>query len=324
MQNNLVGHRISSERMGFYVFTRNFCFNVRYYCVGFIYYDCFENVRCIRTVHLAVTLVCVVVNFLDSYDDCVEHNRYHFSNRCMMLYVTNAGYKLETNTVPNFEIFQYMSKQKIITPKPPRYTLDDGREIDNEFHPLYADALVVMDLARHNAVLNGLITLCMKLVDKSEIEAYRVPYEAQKSLSDEKLSLEAWFIKYIALDSYDDLNYLTQHLILTETSVSAIFSSIRVTRGGQDVANVSLKNAINTGVSTDTIVIAGHQIVNPLDEINACRFSQMEWQKWLRDEYNIEEKASAIALYRLDKIVDSHNNDAVQIYQEQQARKKTK
>ena len=50
----------------------------------------------------------------------------------------------------------------------------------------------------------------------------------------------------------------------------------------------------------------------------------INWQEWLRCDISISEKATAVALYRLDKIMETHTSDVLQIHQEREARKKNK
>lgn len=237
---------------------------------------------------------------------------------------TTTGINYELTLSANQYIFIEVSKSSLKAPKPPLwYNEQTDRWMDNEFHPLYKDSLMVYDVARHDEVWNAILKICVKL-PKFDYEQYRLQYSTISTLDIDNLDIKTWVKKYFIFTSPLDQQYITRNALLCESRVHAIFSSIRVTRGGQDINSVNIKHAIQTGINTDAIVIAGEQLVSPLDEIKACRFAHMDWQHWLNGKYTLDEKASAIALHRLDNTVETHQNDAVQIYQEAQSKKGNK
>lgn len=242
-----------------------------------------------------------------------------------MLHKTERGFNITLNPTSNISIFGEISKAKLVIPKPPIYEDEDGKLHDNPFHPDYHDALAVYDLQRHHVALDGIVKLCLTLNDKFNeadyIEAFRI-LQINKLISINE-TLSSWYIKnYVLAES--DLQFVISNTLLTETRVADIFNSIRVTRDGEDIHRKHIKNAISTNIETDAIVIAGHQLVSPLDEIKSAQFSMMNWQEWLRCDISLEEKATAVALYRLDRVVENHSNDVVQLHQEKESRKRSK
>lgn len=243
----------------------------------------------------------------------------------LMQYKTERGYNITLNTTSNISIFGEISKAKLVIPKPPIYLDDDGKELDNPFHPTYHDAISVYDLQRHQVAFDGIIKLCLTLNDRFDEKQYQQAFAILKNskLVSSIETLQTWFIKnYVLSDT--DLQFVVSNTLLTENKVADIFNSIRVTRDGQDIHSTYIKNAITTNIETDAIVICGYQLVSPLDEIKAAQFSMMNWQEWLRCEISLEEKATAVALYRLDRVVENHSNDVVQLHQERESKKKNK
>lgn len=241
-----------------------------------------------------------------------------------MEYTSELGHYIILNQISNIEVFEYIAESGLKVPKPPTYETDDGRIEENPFHPIYNDALAVYDLQRHQLALDAIVALCLSIKNIEYIE-YKPQFEVLKKsgILDKRETIEQWVIKnYILTDK--DMYYIVQNTLLTESRVSGIFNSIRVTRDGINIHEAHVKNAISTNIDTDSIVVYGHQLVNPIDEIKACQFSMMQWLDWLDGKISLKAKATAIALYRLDRIIDTHNNDAVQIYQERESRKNSR
>ena len=242
-----------------------------------------------------------------------------------MEYKTEKGFELELIPTANITIFNVIAKAKLIVPKPPIYVDENGVEMENPFHPVYHDALAIYDLQRHQVANDAIIANCVRLKTKVNYDRYKRTFSIVKTSGIDltNSTIQEWYLKNYILTLYD-MSKIVENTLLTETLVSSIFNSIRVTRDGIDIHRANVKNAIQTHIETDAIVIAGHQIVSPLDEIKAAQFSMVNWQEWLRNELTLEEKATAVALYRLDRIVETHSNDVVQIHQEREARKRQK
>ena len=242
-----------------------------------------------------------------------------------MLYKTENGYNVELTPIANIEVYKYISRVKLVTPKVPVYEAEDGRLLENLFSPQYNDALAIHDFQRHQIARDAIINKCVRLITKTDLEMYEEPFKALVSagLVSANESLESFFIKSYVLTE-NDLSYIVENTLLTEYRVSTIMESIRVTRENVNIFQVHLKNAIQTRIEVDAIVVGGHQIVSPLDELKAAQNSMQDWTKWLSGEISLEEKSVAVALYRLDRTIEMHSSDAVAIAQEKEARKKNK
>lgn len=246
-----------------------------------------------------------------------------------MKYKTSTGFEVELKQIPNITIFEYIADCNLVVPKPPlweRIPASNGQPAvwePNEYHPLYHDAMLVYDVQRHNVAINAIVSSCFEISDKSQFDSYIPLYAIAKRFLSKYETFETWVLRnFIVTDA--DLMTQVDNCILTEQRVGRIFSSISVKRDGINIHQANLKHAVNTNIDVDAIVIAGYQLVSPLDELRGCNFSGMEWQSWLRCEYTLKEKASAIALMRLDKTIETHNNDAVQIFSEREAKRKNK
>ena len=241
-----------------------------------------------------------------------------------MQYTTVKGYTLDLSPIANITIFQYMSKSGLKAPGIPIYVDDNGKEMENPFHPIYHDALIIYDIQRHQVALNGILANCVKLQNKIQLQ-YQESFDIlnKNNFLDKHETFEIWYLKNFILED-EDITEIIQNTLLTEQAVSSIFNSIRVTRDGMDISKTHLRNAVNTNIETDSLVIGGLQLVSPIDEIKAAQFSMINWQEWLRCDISISEKATAVALYRLDKIMETHTSDVLQIHQEREARKKNK
>jgi len=240
-------------------------------------------------------------------------------------YCSLSGHKLALKSVANIAIFSEIAKAKLVVPKPPTFIDEEGRELEHPFHPLYHDALSVYDLQRHLVASDAIVKLCVSFAQDFNLNEFKEAFDiAQSSVfSRTGDTLESWVLKTYVLTDFD-MARIVEKTLLTETLVSAIFNSIRVTRDGVDIHRANVKNAIQTHIETDAIIIAGQQLVSPLDEIKAAQFSMMNWNEWLKCEIGLDEKATAVALYRLDRVVETHSNDVVQLHQEREARKKAK
>lgn len=242
-----------------------------------------------------------------------------------MLYKTERGFDVELIPTSNIEIYKSIANENLVTPKVPTYIDEDGKVLDNPFSPQYNDAMAVFDVIRHQIANDAIIHKCIKLISKIDIERYRDSYLTlyESDLLAKSETLERWYLKNFVLTA-NDMTYIVQNTLLTEQRVAIIMNSIKVTREGIDIFKVNIKNAIQTRIEVDAIIVCGMQLVSPLDELKAAQNSMLNWQLWLSGDVSLEDKAVAVALFRLDKTIDLHSSDVVQQHQEREARKKNK
>ena len=80
---------------------------------------------------------------------------------------------------------------------------------------------------------------------------------------------------------------------------------------------MTLRHTISTGISWDSIALG---LVAPLEEREAARFAGYTWSVW--ETLPREERIEAVAHYRVVRLIEMHQADAVQREQERQARTK--
>jgi hypothetical protein len=240
--------------------------------------------------------------------------------------ILSSGIPIQVKQIPNLLVFKSVSGAKLQVPQPPIFVLDDGRETENTQHPAYQDAITVFEVQRNNlafeVLLEHAVTFDKKLLQKQEWKRMYQNLRFQKYLNLPKRE-DITFLRYFAFgESSEDKNLMTQISILHEQPVFDIFNSILVTRDGYDIHDVNLRNSVDVKIHIQPIVIEGCQLVNPLDEMNACKEAGLDWTKWLACEYTLEQKATVVGLYRLNRVIKAHQEDAVQIESERKNKPK--
>ncbi len=79
-----------------------------------------------------------------------------------------------------------------------------------------------------------------------------------------------------------------------------------VTRNGLPITEHPLSETVETGVRYN-VVLGG--LVPEMEEREASVFAQYTWDRWLALSW--QERANAIAHFRLHHLIDLHRNDAV-------------
>lgn len=51
------------------------------------------------------------------------------------------------------------------------------------------------------------------------------------------------------------------------------------------------------------------ELVSPYEEREACRFSNYNWATW--EDLPVEERATCVAHYRLNRLIQAHQQDAI-------------
>ena len=234
------------------------------------------------------------------------------------------GYTITYNSISNTAIYKFLSQRNIQPPAVPTYTDDKGVEQENLFSPKYADALVVHQKNIELAMLEIMFTNCVVFNEewKKTKQWIDCEYMINNQFILSKKNIPLSFLKFVVLDNIYDQSTLANKVFLTETRVYDIFGTVSIQREGVDIHKAYLKNTIDTRIEVQPIFVGIHQLVNPLDEFNACVAGNMSWSKWYNCEYSLDEKASVVALSRLNRVRDIHSDDAIHIESERQSKKK--
>lgn len=240
--------------------------------------------------------------------------------------VLSTGIPVHVKQIPNLIVFKEVNSVGLKIPQPPVVELDDGRMTENTFSPIYQDAITVFQLQQNNlafdVILDKAVSFDSRLMNNADWRRLKRHLESQKLIQLPKKE-EVAFLRFYALgESGFDKHNLTQNAILHESPVLDIFKSLLITRDGYDIHEANIRNAIKVGIDKQPLIVEGCQLVNPLDEREACIESNMDWMKWFRCEYTLEEKAVAVGLSRLARLVNSHTEDVMQIESEKKNKAK--
>jgi hypothetical protein len=69
-----------------------------------------------------------------------------------------SGITVFVKQIPNVLIFETLAKLKIPVPQPPIVELDDGRETENTFSPVYQDAITIYQLQMNNLAFDAILS----------------------------------------------------------------------------------------------------------------------------------------------------------------------
>lgn len=231
---------------------------------------------------------------------------------------TSSNYEVEYIPCSNTVLYKGLAKKNFKPPKVPTYIDNKGIVQENPFSQKYADALIVyqktIELAMADVVLLNCIQFNPIWKTSQSWDICRHIMQTQTVIDNSNLELS--FLKYYVFPEYQDYSLLAQEAFLTETRVYDIFGTVHINREGVDIHKAYLKNTIDTGIEVQPLFVGIHQLVNPLDEFNACIAGNMSWSKWYNCEYSLDEKASVVALSRLNRIREIHSDDAIQIESE--------
>lgn len=226
-----------------------------------------------------------------------------------MIYTTNTDVNLEIKVCNNSELFSALTSHNIVKPKVPKFYLEQ-RDIfiENPDNPKYREALQIYEYEKAIKSLDAALLLSIeKDIDILNHEKRKI---RNKNIKDEN---KVWLTYLYSILSIDDISNILTISFLTENQIYDIFNALvmSIYRGGQEILNARLKNAINSTIALDNITINGIQLVHPLDEYTACIESNIDWIKW--QQLNNEDKAQIIALFRIKRIVDNHSQDEMAI-----------
>lgn len=235
-----------------------------------------------------------------------------------MIYKLN-DIAIDISEKSNSEIFNKLTESDLVKPKVPEFYYEQrGIYVENPDHPVYAQAMEIYELQKMKYSSNIALLLAMPLnleiLDMLRtITKYKV-----RNLTNEQIWLD-----YLntSLSNNDKMNIINA-TFLTENRVFDIFNILAtsVHRGNSEITEARLKNAINSQIYLDNIIIFGLQLVHPLDEFNTAIDANLNWIQW--SELTNEKRAELIALNRLRTIVKNHSEDEMAIEMEKRSKQK--
>lgn len=235
----------------------------------------------------------------------------------------STGVTVEVTQLSNVSLYNEFDDRDIIEPKPPQYE-QYGVMHDNLMHPLWHDAVAIYNAQRITKAFMMVLERAVHVPDGEVGRSRWLKFKPKlkRFTKFEDLGDRMNFLHYYAVKTLEDKGAIANAALLTEQRVYHTFSSIPFTRNGADIHEAALKNAIDTGIQAYPFIIGNQQLVNPMDEFNACKEALMSWESWLSGEYTQDVKATTVAMYRLEKLVNTHQDDAVQIESERRSKSK--
>lgn len=231
----------------------------------------------------------------------------------------SSGVHIRVREIANSSIWMHLSKSPLVLPLPPIFTLDDGREVEHTQSETYQHALTIYEIVRSEYAFQGVLALAVefdeRILQSKEWKGMWEYLKADKVMdvrSDERTA----FLQFYAIQNAEEKFHITRNAVLNELEVYDIFNSIEVSRDGYNIHRVQMKNSITTGIEVEQLSVEGVPLVNPLDEMAACKELGLSWLEWYNCSYSNKFKANAVGLYRLQKVVSSHQEDAEQIQSE--------
>ena len=210
----------------------------------------------------------------------------------------------------NHEIFEHIARLNITKPQVPRFYVEESDFwIDNYNHPAYIDAMEVYNHKRMIKAQDTALLLATEIDEEIIKSEKRKPKYRLRQLPNEDIWVNFLYENF----TEDSLRTIINESFLTENRIYDIFKVLvsSIFRGGVEISNARIKNAINSQIQLENISIFNMEIVHPLDEYTACVDSRVSWLDW--QKISKPEKSEIIALYRIKKIVDNHSQDEVAI-----------
>ena len=232
------------------------------------------------------------------------------------------GIELQTKRVPNYIIFN--AKVHVPEPQVPKYYLEEYQRFEeNPSHPVYHDAMQTYSILKSSARIDEILYRGVE-VDSNLLqdEVWKKTYKnLQQALPNIKSEFVA-YLRYYLFNSDEDIEELIDSIVLTYNRVQNIIDSVSITRNGENIHRVHLKNSVNTHISFEQINIGTLVLVNPMDEFQACESANIPFNQWIAGELSIDEMACTVAMYKIKELYDTHTSDAVQIASEQKSKPK--
>lgn len=234
-----------------------------------------------------------------------------------MEYLTYTGSTLTIIQSKNSQLFDKLTEMSLVRPKVPQFYLQQ-RDIwiDNPDNPQYREALRIYEYEKSLKSMDAALLICVEqdsdfIINESSKQKYRHNPTTHEQI---------WLNHIYNNLSTEDIANILNVCFLTENRIYDIFNVLvmSIYRGGQEILNARLKNAINSTIELENINIAGIQLVHPLDEYTASIESNIDWLSWQKLSNN--EKAEVLALYRIKRIVENHSQDEMQIEMERKSK----
>ena len=217
--------------------------------------------------------------------------------------------KVEAPRISNYLLFE---KPDFVAPQVPKFFIQSqNRWVENFDHPDYVEGLQVHQARVANFAYENLLRR-VNLVDSTvlEVTQWKNIYRRLRQVGNEENEPEEYlYFKYFLFADKKLQQQLINCCCLTESSVLSNFDRITIQKFGENIHTVKPTNTINTGIEYDPIIIGNDVLVNPIDEWNACTKSNMDFGRWVNNEYPLSVMSLTVALFRLNRLTEMHAED---------------
>lgn len=220
------------------------------------------------------------------------------------------GYDVTLHRISNYLLYQKIINNErfknLEEPEIPKFWSEQKQAwLENPMSPEYTRDIQLYDIERNQIILDIILSECIT-IDINQVDKGVINKLTRTRLSD---NIELAVLKYVIFKNIQDINKLIENLLLTEHLVYNYITLVSVTRSGISILEHNLKDPINSQIEITPITVASHELVNPLHEYNSCVETGLDWDRWLNNDYDLEMMAYTIAMYRLNKLIEVHQQD---------------
>ncbi|MCB1711782.1 MAG: hypothetical protein KDH96_04660 [Candidatus Riesia sp.] len=220
------------------------------------------------------------------------------------------GYTVELIRQSNYLLYDKIINDpdfiSLTEPEVPKFWSESKQAwLENPMSAEYNTAVQLFDIERNKIIVDIVLNSCVKF-NIDQIDQNIINKITRTRLSED---INLAILKYVIFRSQVDVNNLIKNVLLTEHLVYKYITLIDVTRNGIPILEHKLRNPVNSHIEITPITIGMHELVNPIHEYNSCVESNLNWDKWLSNEYTLEMMAYTIAMYRLNKLIEVHQQD---------------
>lgn len=237
--------------------------------------------------------------------------------------------EIEIKEISNYLVFNVELSDEFTNLQVPQFYIEEqDRWVENLDHPDYYEALKIKNIEKQEKGFLSLLEHAIINIQTNR-EIIGKWNKLYKSLSRNELikdeidnySENILMAKYFIFNTIDLKSDLVKFCLLCEENIFKQMYIFSVTRNNESIFKHNLRFSIDTKIDWDQLILFGQQIVHPFDEYKCCIESNLNWNNWLNNEYTKSLKETTIALWRMNKIISSHQEDAIAIENEKKSKK---
>lgn len=244
-------------------------------------------------------------------------------------YTLSSGVVVGLSAVSSVELM--VARGEIADPEVPRFHIvDQDRWVENPHHPEYLRGVEEANRRRGDVVFEALLRHGVTVaLPKSDGWLRSLRRYSNGDPTVERLDtgvaddLKLLYLLVNAIQGESDVSAIVLGCCLVESRVLKFMRSLGLMRSGTNIDEAGLRFSIDTGIGAQAVALAGHTLVSPTEEYNACVHANLSWHRWRTLQYSIQFMEEAIAHHRVRRLVELHSSDAQQAESLRKARQKS-